>query len=343
MTDTAPTPTRTAGHRGARESHEPTLTITNFPEGEALIAPGWTEWDMTGGATNLGMDGNGPNTPGPGPTDPPSYPQGMGNCGYAGPDHGRALQRGDLSLVGTLGEPAFPVPYGAYWAYGVAQGEVGQPPAPPDQPDGGVDNASWCAFLYKAGVLKGYAEVPVDRIGHYAPACNGLLIAQSLPDSAESDFEASPPVPWGSPGEVPDQQEGHDTWLARTHADGTGEMVTWGALQPFTASYPGTFITDAWALWFADDPTEMSAELRAALEELHGTIAPTSTPPTPEPPTSGEPEGLIGEIEHAAEVFVEDLEHLIEGAPAGPPAGDPYFYRRTQHDVSLGPVRNAQG
>ena len=83
-------------------------------------------------------------------------------------------------------------------------------------------------------------------VGHYAAAGGGLLIGQNLPDSAEADFEATPPVPWGSPGEAPDNREGHDTWLIKTHADGTGELITWGGLQPFTATYPRDFITDAW-------------------------------------------------------------------------------------------------
>lgn len=280
---------RRAGRRGARESHEPSLDIRLFPEG-ALAADAWTEWDGTNGVTEWGMDANGPNTPGPGPQNPPAFPDGMGDCGYAAPDHGNAAKANNLALVGTFGAPVFPVPFGAYWAYGVAQGETGTPPAAPDQPDQGVDNRSWLGFLYKHGVIKGYAEVPVDQIGHYAPVSHGLLIGQNLPASAESDFEADPPIPWGSPGEVPDNQDGHDTWLIVTHADGSGELITWGANQPFTASYPGTFITDAWMIWTADDPASISPELQAALEALHGTVAPPTPPPAPPEPTPPAPE-----------------------------------------------------
>lgn len=274
VTDTAAAPPRyapgrRAGNRGARESHEPRLDVRLFLE-PAPEPDTFSEWDGTNGVTNWGMDGNGPDTPGPGPEDPPAYPQGMGNCGYAAPDHGNAAKANNIALVGTLGRPAFPVPFGAYWAYGVSQGEQGQAPVPANEPDQGVDNRSWLAFLYKAGVIKGYAEVPVDQIGHYAPLGHGLLIGQNLPDSAESDFEASPPIPWGSPGEVPDSQEGHDTWVILTHANASGELITWGGLQPFSSTYLKEFVTDAWMVWTADDPEDISPELQAALTALHG-------------------------------------------------------------------------
>jgi hypothetical protein len=304
MTDTSNSeryqPGRRAGRRGARESHEPQLDVRLFPEG-LLAAAAWTDWDGTNGITNWGMDGNGPDTPGPGPQNPPDFAQGMGDCGYAAPDHGNAAKANNVSLVGTLGAPVFRVPFGAYWAYGVSQGETGTPPAPADEPDQGVDNQSWLAFLYKAGVIKGYAEVPVGLIGQYAAVGHGLLIGQNLPDSAESDFEASPPIPWGSPGETPDNQEGHDTWLISTTAAGTGELITWGGLQPFTAEYPGTFITDAWMVWTADDPATISAELQAALTALHGVVAPPAPappkPPPVQPPAPSGPPNVVTWLE----------------------------------------------
>ena len=120
----------------------------------------------------------------------------------------------------------------------------------------------------------------------WTPTCSkahGLLIGQSLPETAEQDFEAHPPSPWGSPGETPDKQEGHDTWYIAGHADGSGEMVTWGGLQPFTPEYrTGRFITDAWLIFDRDDPEVDWQALEAALAEVHGTVVPPATP-TPAP------------------------------------------------------------
>jgi len=57
----------------------------------------------------------------------------------------RPLQHGEVCnriLRTSTRMPKFAGTMGTYFAYGVAQGEVGTPPAPPDEPDNGVDNAT---------------------------------------------------------------------------------------------------------------------------------------------------------------------------------------------------------
>ena len=281
---------RQAGRRGARESHEPRLDVRKFLKPGDTGPTGYVAWDGTNGQTEWGMDCNGPD-----PGNPPAYPNGLGDCGAAAPDHGNMAKANDMSLLGTLGRPKFAGTTATYFAYGVSQGERGQPPAPADEPDQGVDNASWLGFLYTNGIIDGYGEVPVDQLDAYAPKAHGLLIGQSLPETAEQDFEAHPPSPWGSPGETPDKQEGHDTWYIAGHADGSGEMVTWGGLQPFTPEYrTGRFITDAWLIFDRDDPEVDWQALEAALAEVHGTVVPPATPtpaptPSPTPPPVPQP------------------------------------------------------
>jgi len=283
---------RQAGNRGARESHEPRLDVRRFlgtPTGAVYVA-----WDGTNGIVDWDMDNNGPD-----PTNPPYYPNGLGNCGWAAPDHGNMAKANNAALHGTFGTPKYNPGLNTYFAYGVSQGEQGQPPAPADCPDGGVDNASWLGFLYKQGIIYGYGEVPVSLMDNYAPAAHGLLIGQNLPDSAESDFETHPPIPWGSPGEVPDNQEDHDTWYILGHEDGSGELITWGGLQPFTVSYRENFITDAWIIFDADDPNVDHVALQDALAAVHG----VDTPPlaaaavakevAPPPHVEGPPLGSI--------------------------------------------------
>lgn len=313
MTDVSTTdryrPGRHSGRRGARESHQPELAAGLF------LAAGspdtFSEWDGTNGITEWGMDFNGPD-----PSNPPAYPNGLGDCGAAAPDHGNAAKANNIALVTTLGQPKFAGTVATYFAYGVSQGETGTPPAPADEPDEGVDNASWLGFLYKNGIIDGYAEVPVSQIGHYAALGHGLLIGQNLPDSAESDFEATPPIPWGSSGEVPDQREGHDTWLILTHATGAGEMITWGGLQPFTASYLADFVTDAWIIFDKDDPNVDWSALEAALSALHGTVTPPApgtvpgnTPPPPPPHPDTFPDDPEGWYEEAKAWWERHFEH----------------------------------
>lgn len=280
MTDTlnqSQFPTRLAGRRGARESHEPRLLATNFAKGELPPPNTYADWDATNGYTNQwGMDGN----------------DDWENCGAAGIDHGNMVKAKNLALLNRLGRPKYAGTLPTYWAYGLAMGEAGVDPHQPDQPDGGVDNKSWLGFLYENGIIYGYGEVPVDQMDTFAPQASGLLVAQRLPIQAEADFEANPQVPWGSPGEVPDQKAGHDTWYVKGSADGSGFMITWGALQPFTARYrTGGFITDAWIIYDADDPNLDHSALQAALAEVHGVVSPNAPvpEPTPAPPATDHP------------------------------------------------------
>jgi hypothetical protein len=250
-------PGRRAGKRGARESHEERLMLSLFrPKGPTDV---YSEWDGSHGITVWGMDGN----------------DEWSDCGAAAPDHGNMAKANNVALLGTLGQPKYAGTLPTYWAYGLSQGETGTPPAQPNQPDQGVTNNSWLGWLYTEGIIDGYGEVPLDELDSYAQDFNGLLLGLELDDDAESDFEASPPIPWGSsPGDTPDPQEGHDTWLIKLHADGSGSLITWGGLQPFTLDFRQQNITDAWAILDAEDAKRTGvnwAALQGALQAIHGT------------------------------------------------------------------------
>jgi hypothetical protein len=262
-------PQRRAGKRGASESHEPRLNASLFVKGATTD---YIAFDAAHGITNWGMDGN----------------DRWSNCGAAAVDHGNIAKAANPGLLNTLGQPKFNGTLPTYWAYGLSLGEVGTPPAQPDQPDQGVTNNTWLGFLYQNGIIDGYGEVPLAQLDYFASLGYGALIGQLLPATAESDFEASPPIPWGSPGETPDNQEGHDTWYVKGTGDGAGIMVTWGALQPFTLEYrTAGFITDAWIIFDKDDPNVDWTALQAALNAVHGVQtdpAPAPTPPAPPAP-----------------------------------------------------------
>ena len=258
--------TRQAGRRGARESHEPRLLLTQFRASATAPPP---NWDGSRGITEWGMDGN------------DTY----GDCGPAATDHGNVAKTGNMALVGTLGEPKFAGTVPTYFAYGTSQGEPG-----PD-PDQGVNNASWLAFLYKNGIIDGYGEVPLTELEQYAVDFNGILVACLLSDSAENEFNAG--QPWDdTPADPPDPNDGHDVLLIKYVESGAITVVTWGALQQCTPAWRQKNITDAWAILDADDAARAGidwAALQEALVAIHGvpgTVTPAPVPvPVPTPPT----------------------------------------------------------
>ena len=281
--------TRTNGRRGARESHEPRLLVHQFLRQN--VADAIPQWDGTSGVTEWGMDGN----------------DSLSCCGPAATDHLNVALAG-VSRIGTLGLPTFtPGVVGAYYAYGEAMGEG-------PNADQGVDNASWLGFLYKNGIIDGYVEIPVTSALAMASTFKGLLVAQSLSDNAESEFDQH--IAWGQPGDVPDGNEGHDTLLIATNPDGSGVMVTWGALQAFTPDYFPTFVTDCWAIIDKDDPNVDWTALQAALDAVHGAVGafPADpvpvTPPTPSATPQGRLASIKAEIERIASELGDDAEAM---------------------------------
>jgi hypothetical protein len=247
----------TAGRVGPhRESHEERLLAHLFLADGVTPIEGYLEWNGTQNiGEHWGMDGN----------------DVWGDCGAAMTDHAEMAEAQNAQLVGQLGRPHFNGTLGTYWAYGISQGEVGQPPNQPDQPDQGVDNASWFAFLYKLGIIKGYGEVQDDVFDWFAQTFRGGCVGQGLDGQiASNDFNASPRIPWDSM----DQPDGHDTLTIITHADGSGACVTWGAVQPYTANYRRTNWQDRWVVFTADDPNVNWPKLQAALDEVHGVVTP---------------------------------------------------------------------
>jgi len=259
-------PRRIAGKRGLRESHEPRLALSRFRRAWATEAPPAT-WDGTHNITAWGMEGN----------------DQYGDCGAAATDHYNMAKVGNVSVEDTLGEPKYAGTLATYFAYGIAQGEPGP------NPDEGVDNATWLAFLWKNGIIAGYAEVPLPEVQTVALEFGGVLVGCLLGDDAEANFEAG--KPWDNPP-PPDPNDGHDILLIGWNAQGEYQYVTWGALQWATASWQAANPTDAWVIFDADDPSVNWPALIAELEALHGSVTPPPTPgpaPTPAPTPTPSP------------------------------------------------------
>ena len=105
----------------------------------------------------------------------------------------------------------------------------------------------------------------------------GLVIEGPV---AIADFNATPRKPWDQMGFT----DGHDTLGIQTHADGSGTLVTWGGLQPYTADFRAKHFQDAWVIFDSDDSFVDWVALEAALTEVHGPH--TNPVPIPDPPVA---------------------------------------------------------
>jgi hypothetical protein len=256
---------RDAGRVGPhRESHEPRLSAEKF----TMLTPetGNFEWNgCTGIGEDWGMDGN----------------DQYGDCGAAATDHYNMAKTQQPAQYNRLGIPKYRGTLPTYFAYGISQGEPGP------EPDDGVDNASWFAFLYQEGIIDGYAEVPLTMIDWFAQQFRGVVLGLQLTGPlAISEFEQK--IPWSAMPLV----DGHDTLLEITHADGSGSLITWGGVQAFDVAFRNTNITDAWVVFDHDDPQVNWTELQQALNDIHGTDRPQL-------------KDFLGRLEHS-------LEHVLE-------------------------------
>ena len=303
------------GAPAVRESHKPRMGVHLFVD-DSAIASGFHVWDNTGGVENIGMDNNGPD-----PTNPKAYPEGMGCCGFAMCDHGGMVITKFKQAVGQFFASHFPSLAAAYFAFGVAQGESGQPPAPANEPDEGVDNATLMAWGYELGLWDGYAEIPLSKVDGYGKEFGCVFTGQVLDDDAEADFEANPRVPWGSrPGDRPDPSEGHDTVVAAGDGAGGGLTGTWGGWQPFVAQYRTRNWSDAWVIFYEGDPRVDWAKMEAQIKLVHGHVRKpkaTATDPAPNDAALSILHGLKNDLDGVGHDVDGDLADIIRRTRSG--------------------------
>lgn len=278
--------TRPFGKRGLRPGPAiPELRLANFH----TAAPPPPSGDVTNGVPAWGMLGN----------------DVYGDCGPAATMHYR------MAKACTSGqyEEGFQVPTDTqtealYFAYGRAMGEPG------DQPDQGVDNATWLKYLYDQGIIRGFAQLDpanLDEIHSAMLMFNGVLTGVALTDDAEQLFAQH--QPWTTAqGENADPNLGHDVLLVGYGADGSGTVVTWGDTQGFDAGWEAACLQDAWVIITSEDAARAGvdiAALDAAIQGWGGTLA--------APPAAAIDPGILSAIK--AEILKE-VEVIIDDALA---------------------------
>lgn len=293
---------RTAGNRGRLpkkpEGERFALKYVHEYAGQPLPAPVYPV-DVSGGITDWGMLGNGPD-----PTLTAPYVP-VGDCTFAGRQHlkmAKAAADGESETWETSDELV-----AEYLAYDDGQ-------------DVGANIADLLLAWYKAGVILGFA--PVDHTDPAAvdaamAAFHGVYAGVQLTDDADQLFAEGEPWAVG-PGEEPDPDEGH--CIVKVAAQGPGDYdtwVTWGALQESTTSWTQACLDEAWAVITSEDAAsavglDMDA-LRADIEALGGTGGNPGPEPAPEPAPAPvpAPPGL-------AEALLRELAGLIRDVAAAP-------------------------
>ncbi len=250
--------TRSAGRRGRLPVKPP---AERFPIQylssylPAPLPPPAYPVDVTGGVTDWGMLGNGPD-----PTCT-THPKGVGDCTFAGRQHYRMAKAAAGHQTETF-EPSDAL-VAEYLAYDHGQ-------------DRGANVADLLLYWYRAGTILAFA--PLDHtnpaeVDSAMAAFHGVYAGVNLTADADSLFGHG--QPWTiAGGERPQPQDGH--CIVKVAADGAAfdGWVTWGAVQRSTLDWTNACLEEAWVIITAEDAAAGDvnmAALRADIDALHGT------------------------------------------------------------------------
>lgn len=219
--------------------------------------------DVTGG---IGADAWAMLANGPDPTCT-TYPDGVGDCGYAARQHNRMAKAAGYRQTETWETSNELV--AEYLKYDHGQ-------------DVGVNLADVLLAWYRSRKILAFA--PVDHTNPAAvdsamQAFKGVLVGVDLTDDANQLFSEGKPWTVGF-GEQPDPDEGHAIVKVRADGQALDGYVTWGALQAATVGWSAACQVECWALITGEDEAakvNMPA-LLADINALHGKGDPASTP-----------------------------------------------------------------
>jgi hypothetical protein len=211
--------------------------------------------DVSGGITDWGMLGNGPDK------TCTTRPSGVGDCTFAGRQHNRMAKAAAGSETETWETSNELV--AEYLTYD--QGK-----------DEGANIADLLLYWYKAGKILAFA--PVDHTNPAAvnaamAAFHGAYVGVNLTDDADQLFGEH--EPWTvAGGQQPDPNEGH--CIVKVAADGSqlDTWVTWGALQKSTLAWTAACMDETWVIISDEDARAASlnlAALKADIDALQGT------------------------------------------------------------------------
>ncbi|MDE1904847.1 MAG: hypothetical protein KGH75_00165 [Rhodospirillales bacterium] len=246
--------------------------------------------NRSGGVTNFGMGGNGP--------DPTLTVNGGQPCGDCGPN--AAPKNADLTTSALAGvaptswtSNAITALYFQYQAE--LAGLAWRPPATSDwvAPPGldvGVDLGDWLHWLFGQGLIDGFVKLDLTHMDAALQAGFAVVVGVTLTDNADNEF----PGTWViGPNDQPNPNDGHA--IQRLGADsptGLRRYATWGGVQQATAEWDAACVQQAFAVFTVDQARAVGfpvEQVIAELTALGGTVVPAPTPPAPPPAPSPDP------------------------------------------------------
>lgn len=311
----------TAGLRGLKPldpaKHARFKTAADY--GFLLPAPTYPI-DRTGGITDYGMDGNGPD-----PTLTVNGGQPVGDCGVcAVPAHADMITAalGGSTEAGMTADQVVDL----YFTYEAeTTGSAWRPPktgawTAPDGLDQGVDLGDWLLWLFHNQWIEGFVKLELSQIDAALALFDVVVVGVSLNDQADAQVEAGQPWDVG-PGDGPDQNDGHAIlMMGAQSADGPFTWCTWGQAQPSTLAWKQQCPQQAFAVLTRDQAESKAfpfAQLETDLQNLGGTV---SDAPTPEPAPT-EDAGVKQEIEAELEKIGSDIHTAVDAAVTDVKAG----------------------
>jgi hypothetical protein len=246
--------------------------------------------DKSGGISNFGMGGNGP--------DPTLTVNGKQPCGDCGPN--AAPKNVNQTTAVVAGVSSTPLTSNQivtlYFTYEAEQAGIAwRPPATDDWTapaglDNGVDLGDWLLWLFKQGQIEGFLKLELDDLDAALQTFDAVVVGVNL--NAEADQQVENNQPWDvGPGDEPDPNDGHAIqYLKALSAAGPFGWATWGIDQPSTLAWKQACPQQAFALLTREQAEGVGfpfATLDADLKELGGTAVPTGPvvrPPVPQPP-----------------------------------------------------------
>jgi hypothetical protein len=193
--------------------------------------------DVTGGITQWGMLGNGP--------DPSLTVNGgkpVGDCTFAGRQH---LRMAKAAAAGTIHSEVWETTdelVTEYLAYDQGQ-------------DQGANIADLLLAWFHAGKILAFAPVDhtsPERCDSAMQAFHGLYAGVSLTDDADQLFGTGDPWTLAN-GEQPDPEDGHCIVKLKSDGRTLDGWGTWGAEQPSTLGWTAACLGEAWALVTTED------------------------------------------------------------------------------------------
>ena len=255
--------------------------------------------DKTGGMTQWGMMGNGPDS-----TLTVNGGQPVGDCGVAAvPGHANmvaAIATAQAVAPDTMTSNQIVTLYFTYQAE--LAGIAWRPPTDgsdwtaPDGLDQGVDLGAWLLWLFQQGIIEGFVKLDPSHID--AALTLGLVVVVGVDLTPSADQEFGNGQTWDvGPGNQPDPSAGHAILKVKAATpSGPDGYLTWGAEQGATRAWTEACVQQAYGV--APDPDAAAAAeaagfpyqaILAALRALGGTVAPASPQPAPAPAPAPQP------------------------------------------------------